>query len=126
MWLGGEETQRFSPGGEPGVLEVDGHRIGLAVCKDTGVPEHAAATAALGIEGYAGGVLEFAEDADVPAERSARIASDHGIWVALASFAGSTGGGYDRSAGRSIIRARDGSVLAEAGMSVGEVVWATV
>ena len=126
MWLGGAEAERFDPGMAPAVLEVDGHRIGLAVCKDTGVPKHAADTAALGIEGYIAGVLEFVEDATVPAERSARIAADHGVWVAFASFAGSTRGGYERSAGRSIIRARDGSVLAEAGPDVGEIVRATV
>jgi predicted amidohydrolase len=126
MWLGGAEAERFDPGIAPAIIEVDGHRIGLAVCKDTGVPGHAAETAALGIEGYVAGVLEFAEDAAVPAERSARIAADHDVWVAFASFAGSTGGGYDHSAGGSIIRGHDGSVLAEAGPDVGEVVRATV
>jgi predicted amidohydrolase len=126
MWLGGAEAERFDPGTAPALLEVDGHRIGLAVCKDTGVAQHAADTAALGIEGYVAGVLEFVEDDDVPAERSARITAQHNVWVALASFAGSTGGGYDRSAGRSIIRAGDGSVLAEAGPDVGEIVRASV
>jgi predicted amidohydrolase len=126
MWLGGAEADRFEPGAAAAVLEVDGHRIGLAVCKDTGVPGHAADTAALDMEGYVAGVLEFVEDAAVPAERSARIAADHGVWVAFASFAGPTGGGYDRSAGRSIIRARDGAVLAEAGPDVGEIVRARV
>jgi predicted amidohydrolase len=126
MWLGGAEANGFDPGGAPAVLEVDGHRIGLAVCKDTGVPQHAADTAALGIEGYVAGVLEFADDVAVPADRSARIAGDHGVWVAFASFAGSTGGGYDESAGHSIIRGRDGTVLAEAGPDVGEIVRATV
>jgi predicted amidohydrolase len=126
MWLGGGEAERFEAGDAPAVLDVDGRRIGLAVCRDTGVPRHAADTAALGIEGYVAGVLEFAEDAAVPAERSARIAADHGVWVAIASFAGSTGSGYDRAAGRSIVRAADGTVLAEAGPGVGEVVRATV
>ena len=126
MWLGGDEPACFAPGSNPAVLDVDGQRIGLAICKDTGEPRHAAATAALGIDGYVAGVLEFGEDGRVPGERSARIAADHGVWVALASFAGSTGGGYEHAAGRSIIRARDGSVLAEAGADVDEIVRATV
>ena len=47
MWLGNEEAAAgFVPGPAPAVLAVDGWRIGLAVCKDTGVEEHAAATAA--------------------------------------------------------------------------------
>lgn len=126
VWLGGADAESFDPGPAPAVLDVDGQRIGLAVCKDTGVPQHAADTAALGIDGYVAGVLEFAEDAAVPGRRSARIAADHGVWVAFASFAGSTGGGYERAAGRSIIRARDGSALAEAGSGVGEIARATV
>jgi predicted amidohydrolase len=126
MWLGGADAEHYDPGPTPGVVDVDGQRIGLAVCKDTGVPQHAADTAALRIDGYVAGVLEFVEDNDVPGARSARIARDHGVWVAFASFAGSTGGGYARAAGRSIIRARDGSALAVAGEDVGEVVRATV
>ena len=60
MWLGGAEPERFDPGEAPAVLEADGWRLGLAICKDTGVPEHAAATAALGIDAYVAGMLESA------------------------------------------------------------------
>jgi hypothetical protein len=96
------------------------------VCRDTGIPQHAIDTVALGIDGYVAGVLETEEDGGVPAERSARIARDHGVWVAIASFAGSTGGGYDRAAGRSIIRGADGCVAAEAGPEVGAIARATI
>ena len=41
MWLGEEEAKRFTPGPEPAKLTVDGWRLGLAVCKDTGVAQHA-------------------------------------------------------------------------------------
>jgi predicted amidohydrolase len=126
MWLGGAETGLFAAGAEAAAIDVDGHRLGLAVCRDTGIPQHALDTVALGIDGYVGGVLETQEDQGVPAERAARIARDHGVWVALASFAGSTGGGYDRAAGRSIIRAADGSVVAEAGPEVGAIARATI
>ena len=36
MWLGGAESDRFAPGPKPAVLDVDGWRLGLAICKDTG------------------------------------------------------------------------------------------
>ena len=49
-YLHGDEAERFVPG-EPAVIEVDGWRLGLAVCRDTGIPEHAARTAALGMDG---------------------------------------------------------------------------
>ena len=42
---------------------------------------------------YVAGVLESAEDTEVPAERARRIAGEHGVWVVMSSFAGPTGGG---------------------------------
>ncbi len=94
VWLGGDEPGRFSPGAGPAVLEVDGWRLGLAICKDTGVPQHASDTAALGIDAYVAGTCESADDAARQDERARRIATDHRVWVALASFAGPTGGGF--------------------------------
>lgn len=126
MWLGGVEPDRFSPGTAPAVLEVDGWRLGLAICKDTGIPAQAAATAALRIDAYVAGVLESAEDAAILDERARRIATDHHVWVAMASFAGSTGGGYDEAAGRSGIWASDGSVVDQAGPETGALARATL
>ncbi|GAA0249631.1 carbon-nitrogen hydrolase family protein [Cryptosporangium japonicum] len=125
QYLGGGEGAVFVPGPEPVVLEVDGWRLGLAICKDTGIPRHAADTAALGVDVYVAGVLETAEDFDVPAERAARIAGAHGVPVAIASFAGSSGEGFDRAAGGSGVWAADGSLLARAGTGTGEIVQVT-
>jgi predicted amidohydrolase len=126
MWLGGDEPARFSPGARPAVLPVDGWRLGLAVCKDTGVPQHAADTAALGVHVYVAGVLESADDAAVVEERARRVATDHHIWVAVASFAGSTGGGFSRAAGGSGVWAPDGALLARAGTETGAIARATL
>jgi predicted amidohydrolase len=126
MWLGGAEPGRFSPGSEPAVVEVDGWRLGLAICKDTGVPQHASDAAALGIDAYVAGVLESADDAAVLDERARRVAADHGVWVVLASFAGSTGGGFAEAAGRSGIWRADGVVVARAGPEPGAVARATL
>ncbi|MFI7430023.1 carbon-nitrogen hydrolase family protein [Micromonospora sp. NPDC049836] len=126
MWLGGAEPDRFAPGTRPAVLEVDGWRLGLAVCRDTGIAEHAAGTAALGADAYLAGVLETADDAAVPAERARRIATTHRVWVAVASFAGGTGGGYPRAAGGSGIWMPDGSPVGRAGTGTGELVRATL
>lgn len=48
MWLGTAESNRFSPGSKPAVLEIDGWRLGLAICKDIGIPQHASDTAPWG------------------------------------------------------------------------------
>ena len=126
LCLGTAEAVRFSPGSGPAVVEVDGWRLGLAICKDTGVPRQAADTAALGMDAYVAGVLESAEDAAVPDERARRVAADHHVWVAIASFAGSTGGGYAKAAGRSGIWAAGGSVIGRAGPEPGAIVRATL
>lgn len=115
MWLGGAEPERYSPGAHPAAYDVDGWRLGLAICKDTGVARHAADTAALGIDVYVAGVLESAKDSDVQPERARRIVRDHRLPVVVASFAGSTGGGFSSAAGGSAIWGPDGDVLAHAG-----------
>lgn len=124
--LGGAEPAHFAPGGAPAAVAVDGWRIGLAICKDTGVPAHAAATAALGIDVYAAGALESIEDAAVQPERAQRIAAAHGVWVAIASFAGATGGGYDRAAGGSGIWSPEGVAVARADVAAGTFARATL
>ncbi|GAB2948079.1 carbon-nitrogen hydrolase family protein [Micromonospora polyrhachis] len=121
-----ESEARFSPGTGPSVLEVDGWRLGLAICRDTRFAEHDAATAALGMDVYVASVLDHLRDAHVPAERAQRVVADRGVWVAVASFAGSTGGGFDRAAGGSAVWAPDGGMLAHAGPEPGEVVRATL
>jgi predicted amidohydrolase len=108
------------------VLTVDGWRIGLAVCKDTGVEEHAAATAAAGMDVYAAGVAHHDVDAHVNGERAQRAARTHAVWVATASFAGPTGGGHKRTAGRSGVWDPTGAVVATAGAMPDEVATATL
>ena len=126
MWLGPAETARFTLGGEPVVLRVDGWRLGLAICKDTGIPQHASDTAALGMDAYVAGILESATDRGVVAERARRVARDHGVWVAIASFAGSTGGGYASAAGGSGIWTADGVVASQSGPETGAIARATL
>jgi len=126
IWLGGAEADCFAAGDAPAVLEIDGWRLGLGVCRDTGVAQHAADTAALGIDAYVAGVLEYAEDVTVPEERARRIAADHGVWVAIASFAGSTGAGYDPAAGCSGIWRPDSTCADRVGPEVGAIARATL
>jgi predicted amidohydrolase len=126
MWLGPAEAERFTPGSDPAVIEVDGWRLGLAVCKDTGIVQHAADTAAAGMDVYVAGVLEHAVEAAVPDERARRVAADHGVAVVMASFAGSTGGGYAEAAGGSGIWTADGEVLTRVGPEVDAIARGTL
>ncbi|MDG4825028.1 carbon-nitrogen hydrolase family protein [Asanoa sp. WMMD1127] len=118
--------ERFSPGDGPAVLVIDAWRLGLAICRDTAFPEHDAAAAALGMDVYVASVLDHSFDADTACERAQRVTSDHGTWVAVSSFAGSTGGGFADAAGRSGIWAPDGGIRARAGSQPGEIAKAVV
>lgn len=126
MWLSEAERERFVPGPFPVVLDVDGFRLGIAICKDTSVDEHADATAHLGMDIYVAGVLDSADDASAQEQRARRTASIHRVWVVVASFAGSTGGGYEVAAAQSRIWSPSGAVVASAGPTVGRIARATI
>jgi predicted amidohydrolase len=121
QWIAASESHRFSSGGgRPAAISVDGWRLGLAICKDFSVEQHAADTAALGIDAYLAATVMFADEAAEQEQRAARQALALKTWVALASFAGATGGGYASTAGGSGIWGPDGLPRARAGNSVGE------
>lgn len=120
--LGGAEPDRFRPGDGPAVLDIDGWRLGLAICKDTGVPDQAAATMALGAHVYVAATAKHPHEAELQEERARRVAVTYGVWAAVSSFAGPTGSGeYAPAAGRSGIWRPDGSVAAQAGSAAGEI-----
>lgn len=125
MWLHGAESDRFSVGVAPARIEVDGWRLGLAICKDTAGTEHAAVTAALGVDGYVASVLEHLDDAHRTNDRARRVAADHRVWVVTASFAG-TSLTISPTAGGSSIVDPGGRVLVQAGTNPGDVVDATL
>ena len=121
LWLGPAEAERFGPGDKPAVLEVDGWRLGLAICKDVSVPQHQADTAAQGIDAYVAGTVMSADERALQDDRASRIAARLGTWVAIASFAGATGGGYTECAGCSGLWSPDGNAVAQAGEEPGEI-----
>ncbi|MGH2407653.1 MAG: carbon-nitrogen hydrolase family protein [Candidatus Limnocylindrales bacterium] len=126
IWVDATEAGRFSPGPGPMELEIDGWRLGLAICKDTGIARHAADTAALGVDAYVAGTLMFDDEIEIQDERARMIATQHGIPVAFASFAGPTGGGYMSTAGSSGIWAADGTVINQVGREPGAIARATL
>lgn len=121
VWLGSAEATRFSTGPAAAVLVVDGWRLGLAVCRDTGIPRHVSDTATLGMDAYVAGTLMFPEETDEQNARARRNAVAHGVYAVVASFAGPTGEGYHGSAGASGIWAPDGTLLDQTGLQPGGV-----
>lgn len=124
--LGGHEPRWFAPGDAAVAIRVDGWNVGLGICKDTGVDEHVADVAALGIDLYVAGLVHLPEELDLQEERAVRIARACHAYVGFASFAGPTGGGYASTAGVSSIWAADGTALARAGAEPGDAARVTL
>lgn len=121
MCLGRDEIPHFAPGGEPAYVEIDGWRLGLGICKDTGNADQIAATAALGIDTYVAGMVNHADEVGVQDTRGSGIARRHGVFVLFSSYAGSTGGGYAETAGTSTVWGPTGEVLARTTTAPGEI-----
>jgi predicted amidohydrolase len=126
QWIGDDEAVRFSPGDEPAVTEVDGWRIGVGICRDTGIGAHVEQMAVLDIDVYVAGLVHRADELSEQERRAVSIAARCRAYVAFASFAGPTGGGYQETAGSSAIWSPAGNVLAQAGMMPGHVARATL
>jgi predicted amidohydrolase len=120
--LGGDELHRFAPGDGPTAIEIDGRRVGIGICKDTGMDEHINGVADLGVDLYVAGLVHHAAELPEQDRRGRRIALRCGAPVVFASFAGPTGGGFDDTAGTSSAWARDGTQLARAGTDPGDIV----
>ena len=119
-YLGGDEPRWFAPGEGAAAIDVDGWRVGIGICMDTGVDDHIADVAALGVDLYVAGLVHLPEELGVQEERAARIARACDAYVGFASFAGPTGGEYANTAGVSSLWSADGRPLARAGTAPGE------
>ena len=120
-WLHGDENIRFSRGPGATTVDVDGWTIGLAICKDTGASQHTAQIARLDVDLYAAGVVDLPEDLVEGRARAFVISRAINAPVAVASFAGPTGGDFTRTAGHSAIHDGRGRLLAEADEHAGSI-----
>jgi predicted amidohydrolase len=124
-WLGGGEPGRFTPGGGPVALDVDGWRLGLGICRDTRVFQHVADVAALRVDLYAAGLVHAPEELPDQDAQAAVIARTCGAHVVFASFAGPTGT-YPETAGSSAVWSPAGQAIARAGTEPGGIARATL
>lgn len=125
-WLGEAEAGRFAPGDGPTAIEIDGWRLGLGVCKDTGAAQHTVGTAALGVDAYLAGLVHRADELAEQEARGVVIARTCRAYVVFASFAGPTGDGYETTAGHSTVWSADGRAIGRAGADPGGIARATL
>ncbi len=125
-WLGGAEADQFAAGDGPTVLELDGWRVGLGICKGTGAAQHTAGTAALSIDAYVAGLVHRPEELPEQEARAVVIARTCKAFVVFSSFAGPTGHGYSETAGSSAIWSPDGLAVSQTGREVGDLARTTL
>jgi predicted amidohydrolase len=123
-----EEARRFRAACDPVVLELDGWRLGLAICRDTMMFEHAPATAEFakrsgigGIDAYVAGSLYTPQGLVRRDKRMPQLARGYGMWVVQACFAG-PGSDYPDAVGNSAVWAPDGTIAARADEQPGRIV----
>lgn len=96
---GADERERFAAGPGAGTVDIAGWRVGLAICRDTGILEHVDATARQDIDLYACGVVHHSAERFEQNRRARVIRATCRAPVVMASCAGPTGEGYDSTAG---------------------------
>jgi predicted amidohydrolase len=109
------ESHLFTPGDRGVTLDIGGCRLALAVCADSGFPEHAAGCRAAGADAYLVGAFHVDDEDAIAAERMAARARDCGLWVALAEHAGDTGTGAGDACGGSGFWAPGGALVTRLG-----------
>ncbi|WP_123025064.1 carbon-nitrogen hydrolase family protein [Mycolicibacterium stellerae] len=120
-YIGAGEQARFWPGPGPQAINLNGWRIGLGICRDTGIDEHVSGTAQLGVDLYACGVVHHYWELAEQQRRARNIAATCRAPVAMASFAGPTGAGYVTTAGHSAIWSAESSLIARAGLEPSQI-----
>ncbi|KAA2254908.1 carbon-nitrogen hydrolase family protein [Solihabitans fulvus] len=124
QYLHGVETELFVPGSRPGLVEIHGWTLGLAICADVAHAEHAELTVAAGADVYVGSALYWAGAEQRLSDHAAARAADNGCWVVLSTHGGTTGGGL--TTGGSGVWGPDGVPRVQASGGVPEIVTATL
>lgn len=112
MHLHPGEDVYFEPGRTEQIFQCRGHILGLAICADTGKPEHAQITSQAGASIYLCSVLITASGYDADTEKLKTYAKTHGMVVFMANFWGISGGW--NAIGKSAIWGVDGIILSQA------------
>jgi len=116
--FGPDEAHWFTPGTEPRVVEIDGLRIGLAICYDIEFPEMARALVRAGAQMICVPTANMHPYVSVPTTLVRARALENGVPVIYANLCGSCGA-LDFT-GDSCIVAYDGTDRARAGAADSE------
>ena len=107
------EASVFAPGDLNPALHLASAMGALAVCADTGRPDHSQRAADAGASIYLAGMFVIPSDHKAEVANLRSITTRHGMAVAFANYGGPTGG--LRSAGGSAIWSERGDLVAQLG-----------
>jgi len=103
------EARHFGPGDRQPLVDVAPDRVAFAICAEVGDPAHPERAADRGASAYLVGAFLPPEDVEPESRRLAGYAERHRLVVAMANFAGPTGG--LTGGGRSAIWSARGELL---------------
>lgn len=124
--LGGEEPHRFSPGDGPTILDLNGLRVGVGICRDTGTDEHVEGIASLGVDVYAAGLVHLPQELWRTGRPWETYRSSLSRTRSFREFRRSDWWWFVTTAGRSTVWDADGAWLARAGADPGELIRARI
>ncbi|MFF2555597.1 carbon-nitrogen hydrolase family protein [Nocardia sp. NPDC058058] len=110
--LHGVEAEIFVPGTTFTTFEVDGHRLGLAICADLNYPEHAGGAVAAGAEIYLAGALYLSGKESRRDGHLRDRAVENDCWTVLSAYTGEFEG--NSTTGGSGFWSPDGTLIARA------------
>lgn len=88
LHLCGTEQDHFAPGERPVVIEIDGWKLGLAICYDGCFPEHARAVADAGADAYVASVAYYVGSAHRRELYYRARALDNGFFCIVSGLSG--------------------------------------
>lgn len=104
------ENTVFETGDRDPLIHVDGCDVAIAICADTGAPQHPERAAARGATTYAASMFFTPPELERESGRLGSYAARHAMTVALANFGGPSGG--LAAAGGSAVWCKDGRLVA--------------
>jgi len=111
QYLHADELPYFVPGNTPGLLEINGVAIALAICYEISIPAHAAAARQSGAQVYIASVAKTVSVVEKAIVQLSHTAAQHGMYVMMANAIGPCDDGI--CGGRSSIWNKEGKLISQ-------------
>jgi predicted amidohydrolase len=111
QYLHADELPYFVPGNTPGLIQVNGITIALAICYEISIPAHAAAAGNSGAQVYVASVAKTVSGVEKAIVQLSETAAKYGMYVMMANAIGPCDDGI--CGGRSSIWNKEGKLIGQ-------------